>query len=136
MSSSDKKPCKKHPKYKAVHKPRAKCRDCLFFWQRKTRGWDDSDTWSLDMTIAAFVLPRLERFKEIHNGVPGRLTYSPDGSNIDIKISSKNWDNILDKMIAAFKLISEDIWAQDEDRRKITEEGLDLFREYYGNLWW
>ena len=42
-----------------------------FFWQRITRGFNDSETWNLDYTIAKLVLPRLKRFKELTNGIPG-----------------------------------------------------------------
>ena len=35
------------------------------WWQRRTRGWDDSDTYSLDITIAKFALPRFKRLREI-----------------------------------------------------------------------
>ena len=39
-------------------------RNLKYFWQRRTRGWDDSDLYSLDYTIAKFVLPRLKVFAE------------------------------------------------------------------------
>lgn len=32
--------------------------------QRLTRGFDDTEMWSLDCTIAAFIAPRLKVFKE------------------------------------------------------------------------
>ena len=40
-------------------------RSLRFWWQRGTRGWDDSETWGLDGTLARFILPRLQRFKEV-----------------------------------------------------------------------
>ena len=46
-------------------------------------------------------------------------------------------NEILDKMIASFAIIIKDDcpWYSDE-KRKIIDEGLDLFREYYFDLWW
>jgi len=41
--------------------------------QRLTRGWDDSDTWSLDVSVAKFLLPRLKRYRELRQGVPADL---------------------------------------------------------------
>lgn len=38
-----------------------------FAKQRATRGFDDSEIWSLDHTICKFMIPRLERFIEIDN---------------------------------------------------------------------
>ena len=42
----------------------------------------------------------------------------------------------LDKMIAAFERIASDRYSSvDEEKGKIIEEGLDLFREQYFGLW-
>lgn len=95
-----------------------------FFWQRLTRGWDDSETWSLDHSLAKLILPRLKRFKQITIGIPG-----------DMK--EREWNDILDKMIASFEFAaSEERWKatpEDYDKHK---EGLQLFAEYYWALWW
>jgi len=48
--------------------PRLLRRSCLFFWQRLTRGWDDSDTWNLDSTLGAFLLPRFRRYRALPHG--------------------------------------------------------------------
>lgn len=62
--------------------------------QRCCRGSDDSETWSLKLTIAKFVLPRLIRYKELasENIIWGCL----DGDNAEL-----TQDGILDKMINA-----------------------------------
>lgn len=39
-------------------------RQIKFFWQRLTRGFDDSVTWSLDITVAEFMLPRFKLYRE------------------------------------------------------------------------
>jgi len=96
-------------------------RSLRFWFQRRTRGWDDSETWGLDTTIARFVAPRLKRFREIANGYPGELT-------------EKKWDEMLAKMQLAFELIAAD-QIEDEDRPEI-EEGLRLFAEWFRGLWW
>lgn len=100
--------------------------------QRLERGFDNSETWSLDSTIARFIEPRLRVFKEIHGGYPGNLT-------------EEKWDEILDKMIKAFEYINNEDLGIDEskhgldrykDREQTIKEGLDLFREYFFALWW
>lgn len=102
-------------------------RKIRFFIQRNTRGWDDSETWNLDYTIAKFILPRLKRFKLLANGYPAEF------DNID------EWYEIIDKMIEAFECILSDDYYDlrytEEFEAKINE-GLDLFRKYYRNLWW
>ena len=71
------------------------------------------DTWNLNYYIAKFILPRLKLFKKVTMGFP-----------CDLK-SINEWYDILDKIIAAFKILSTDeINTQDE--QKIVNEGLDL----------
>lgn len=86
-------------------------------------GVADAETWGLDYTIALFVYPRIKRFREIHMSYPGRLT-------------EELWDSILGKIERAFELIIIDQieFLTDEEREEINE-GLDLFREYYFDLW-
>ena len=91
-----------------------------FKQQRLERGFDDSETWALDCTIAKFIEPRLRRFKEIKAGYPAIM-------------SEEKWDDILDKMIYAFECINKDTVFDNEDS---VDEGLDLFRKYFFNLWW
>ena len=92
--------------------------------QRLERGFDNSETWSLDSTISQFIEPRLKVFKELKYGHPSDLT-------ID------KWDKILDKMIQSFELINNDELKKDlKNREDIIDEGLDLFREYFFHLWW
>jgi hypothetical protein len=107
-------------------------RDWKFFWQRRTRGWSDDETWCLDTTIAKFVLPRLKRFREIDCGYPGGL-------------KEKEWETILDKMIFSFEqIVSEDsdkrldgeTDGQYQDRRSRIREGLKLFGKWFQALWW
>lgn len=101
-------------------------RSYKFWCQRRKRGWDDSDTWSLYTSIAEFILPRLIRFKEVNNGFPDNLT-------------SEKWDEILDKMIFAMDYIAreDDTFGKElEDNWEKVQEGLDLFNEYFFDLWW
>ena len=98
-------------------------RDKEFAKQRKTRGWDDSETWSLDNTIAKFVLPRLKRFKEVNGGTPFNLT-------------AKEWNKILDQMIKAFEIYARGAWDMKDKEVKIAEKGMMLFSKHFGELWW
>lgn len=93
--------------------------------QRFRRGWDDSETWSLDYTTACFMLPRLRRFREIRKSYPNGLT-------------SEEWDAILDEMIFAMNYIvrCENEWVSyDQDEAERVQKGLELFGEHFRNLW-
>lgn len=95
-----------------------------FFLQRRARGWDDSETWNLDTTIAEFVLPRLKRFKEVTNGYPGTDEFP----------TPESWDVALDKMIRAFEIVlAGDIGLEEYPEFR---EGMDLFAKHYLQLWW
>lgn len=98
-----------------------------WFFQRRTRGWDDRDLWSLDITIAKFIVPRLKFYHTNYCGWPAGL-------------SKKEWKEITGKMLYAFELIADEEHlpgSEDfEKYNKIMQDGLDLFRQYYFNLWW
>ena len=78
-----------------------------FAWQRKTRGFDDSETWNLDNTIANFVLPRLKRYKELNNGCPilDGFDESLDENNDKMH---EEWNRIIDRIIFSLERISKD----------------------------
>lgn len=98
-------------------------RSIKHWWQRRTRGWDDSDTWSLDFTIAKFVLPRLKKFREIDFGYPGNM-------------SEEEWREILDKMIYAMEFNAKDEIIMDKEENEKIQEGNKLFGKYFNSLWW
>lgn len=91
--------------------------------QRLERGFDDSELWSLDMTIAKFIYPRLKAFAEHCGSTPSTL-------------KDEEWNIILDDMLKAFEIIinPEKFPWSDEDN-KIIVKGLDLFRSYFFALW-
>lgn len=93
--------------------------------QREERGCDDTETWSLFTTISDFIYPRLIAFKEYKCDYP-------------INLTPENWDEILDKMIFAFKFYSDEYKrkkpASNETIQKV-QEGMDLFVKYFRDLW-
>lgn len=93
--------------------------------QRKTRGWDDSETWSLDFKIAQWIYPRIKRFKELNNGHPSRLT-------------EEEWDCIIQQMIDGFEIMADEqryFWYSDEDGKKI-KKAMELWYKWHEQLWW
>ena len=95
-----------------------------YWWQRRVRGWDDSDTWSLSSTIATFTLPRLKRLVELNNGYPGDMT-------------KKQWDLMLLDMIYALEVCEReaDGIVADADWDRVNK-GLRDFGERFRDLWW
>jgi len=63
--------------------------------QRIKNGFDDSETWSLDLVIAQFIVPRLEKFIELSSHIVKK-----DCDEYTIQL----WKNI-DIVLEAFKLL-------------------------------
>lgn len=80
------------------------------------------DVISLYNTIALLMVPLLEVFKEM------TISYPLGQTRIE-------WDEILGKMIKAFKLKIDGRENEDEASRETFDEGMQLFRAYYTDLW-
>lgn len=108
-----------------------------FIKQYKKRGFDDTETWSLNTTILRFVLPRLKRFRKIVAGMPPNLELDKETLKTinfeDGYLSIEEWKERLDKMINAIELYLNDEMF-DKDGK--VEEGIDLFFKYFFHLWW
>ena len=93
---------------------------------------DPTDLWSLDMTIAEFVLPRLQKFAvHPHKGIPGTLANDFD----DESIAADIWSYRLWMMIAAMQLYKDGVWNMGSVDSAKAEIGLDYFAKHFGDLW-
>jgi hypothetical protein len=122
-------------------------RPIKFFYQRLTRGYDDSCMWSLDHHLAKLILPRLKLFRQQPHGCPAGssagssdICFHPTDAEGDPDLAA--WDEKLDKMVYAFEYIaSGKSWEYEmtleqeaaEDRK--VAEGLELFGKYFRGLW-
>ena len=66
---------------------------CKLWFQRRIRGWDDSDTYDLDHTFFEWLRPRLKRFIEINTCYP------------ENRSSFENWQNELKERLDQIDLI-------------------------------
>lgn len=102
-------------------------RSVKYFYQRRTRGWDDRELWNFDWTLAKYALPRLKRFKQETFAYPSGLTV-------------EEWDHILDEMIWSFEYILTGQWDEDMVKWELDEArcsaGCELFGKYFRALWW
>ena len=98
--------------------------------QRFERGFDDTETWHMDRTMALFIIPRLKRFIEVNNGIP-------------IGETEESYDEKLRFIIQAF----ENYYATDqyynsvdiEERKKLTDDvrlAVDYLSKLWFELWW
>lgn len=96
--------------------------------QRLERGFDDSELWSLDCTIAEFIAPRLKAYKEQAK----RIGDHP------CSITSEKWQEILDQMIEGFELYPDHFnWPSEDSNEnwKKVYKALELFKNWFMNLW-
>ncbi len=75
----------------------------------------------LKNTIAEFMVPRLKAFKDTTKSKPMQFKTMDD------------WRSVIDQMTFSFENYDNDD-LDDEGWDKV-EKGLDLFREYYFDLW-
>lgn len=84
--------------------------------QREERGFDETEMWNLDKTVAAFILPRIKYYAEHYISTP------EDEADMEL-------------IIFAFTMLaSEEFHYAAEDYKKI-QKGLRLFMEYLPSLW-
>jgi len=130
-----KKPVKSRNKIKALPEYIVPCREPVGdrgVYPFETVPIHDHETYSLDSTIARFILPRLKRYRvEISCG----LTW---GCFSEFEDGKKRTTDAVDGMIAAFQIIaSDDYWHDkyDSEKGKTLDAGMDLFHKYFYNLW-
>lgn len=93
--------------------------------QRLDHGFDESELWSLDGTIAKFIYPRLVEFKLMEN----RFGQFPDHLQ-----NMEEWNTILDEMIEGFRLLADD-GRKSERELEIENTALKRFVENFSHLW-
>ena len=75
------------------------------------------EVWNTDNTLAQLIAPRLLAFKALD-----KHGYPPDFDDIQ-------------KMADAFELMKYAGATHTEEEKQTIEQGLDLFRKYFRNLW-
>lgn len=137
----------------------------LHLWQRCTRGYDDSVTWSLNTHLASVIAPRIKLYRKLNSeseygGMPVRRSDKTEGEPDCYTMDE--WNAILDEMVWAFEFSQKDWYADNyfdsdpeytktgvinkekfnfhEEKWKADFEryqrGLKLFAEHFDDLWW
>lgn len=91
-----------------------------FFYQRHTRGWDDSETWDMDYTFYRWIYSRLNRYKELTNGYPDEYEEYED------------WIKELEKRIEQIRRIIEIDEFDFPYHEYLTQETIDDIAKRFG----
>jgi hypothetical protein len=95
-------------------------REVEFAKQRVERGFDDSETWSLDFTIASFILPRLKRYQELVK---------------DVFVRDYEVEEDINSFMKALELVIRDGVITSEEK-EVVKKGLEKFPKIFMGLWW
>lgn len=111
---------------------------------------DRQDTWNMDYTLSFIILPMLKQLKKAKHGSPFvddedvpeeiRSTSAPEVKEWETdKFFHNRWEFVLDEMIFAFEMKSQDDDIEySEDNKEVFERmsnGFKLFGKYYESLW-
>ena len=102
----------------------------LYRQQRFLIGFDDTETWHMDRTMALFIIPRLKRFMEVNNGIANGETEESYYEKLRFIIQAFENYYVTDKY---FK--SVDI----EERKNLTDDvrlAVDYLSKLWFELWW
>jgi len=92
--------------------------------QRKKRGFDDTEVWNLHYTMYQFMIPRLERFRDITMSFPSTETVESYNEKLNF---------IIDSFKARYELYEKcDISVKEE---KEIRENADKAAFLLGMLW-
>ncbi len=96
--------------------------------QRESQGFDDTETWHLDRTLALFLIPRLERFIQVNNGFPTNET-------------EQSYDEKLNFILNSFKEYyyneNEEVSLEiEKERLNNAKKAAVLLGELWFDLWW
>jgi hypothetical protein len=98
--------------------------------QRFERGFDDTETWHMDRTMALFMIPRLKRFIEVNNGIPNGETIESYDEKLNFIISAFENYYVSDKYFNSVDI---------EERKKLTDDvrqALEHLSKLWFELWW
>lgn len=113
-------------------------RPILFLYQKLRYGVTYEDCWSLDIYFAKRAVVALKMFIAINRGGMPVIWKEQNNStdhNALMEEYGPVWEAILWKMLDGFERQVEDECTFEKEEIKYRDECMDLFREYYFNLW-
>lgn len=134
-------------------RPRTWYRPFVFAYQRVTRGWADCDVWSIDSWLCGVIPPAVDKLRTNDFGYPSGLepeqwtqilTEIADGFR-----AGKLIGEVPEEFITLSETEIDDLFgrgpkpiydwdgigAYQAEQRKKFEHGMDLFKQYFFNLW-
>ena len=102
----------------------------MYKQQRFEQGFDDTETWHMDRTIALFIIPRLKKFIELNNGIPTGETIESYNEKLNFIISA------FENYYATNKYYES---VDDVERKQLTDDvkqAVEYLSKLWFELWW
>ena len=96
--------------------------------QREENGFDDTETWHLDKTVALFLMPRLERFIQVNNGFPCGETEESYNEKLNFILNSFKEYYYNENDEVSLEL--------EKERLSNAKKAAALLGEIWFDLWW
>lgn len=109
-------------------------RNIKYWFQRRTRGWSDDETWNLDYEFIKWINSRFKRYKKLASKNIC-LTYH----NFTYKGKEYTQLELIDKVIEISNIVvNEDEWFSKnfEELDPIKNEIFDIFKLIFWTMWW
>jgi hypothetical protein len=93
-------------------------------------GFDDTETWHMDRTMALFIIPRLKRFMEVNNGIANGETEESYYEKLRFIIQAFENYYTTDKYFNSVDI---------EERKKLTDDvkqAVEYLSKLWFELWW
>jgi hypothetical protein len=96
--------------------------------QREENGFDDTETWHLDKTLALFLIPRLERFIQVNNGFPNGETEESFNEKLNFILKSFQQYYYGENEEVSLEL--------EKERVSNLKKAAAILGEIWFDLWW
>jgi len=96
--------------------------------QREEQGFDDTETWHLDKTLALFLIPRLKRFIQVNNGFPNGETHESYIEKLRFIIKSFEEYYLQENVDTSLEI--------EKERLINAQQAVELLSKLWFCLWW
>lgn len=111
-------------------------RDVKFWFQRRTRGWSDDETWNLSYEFILWLNSRFKKYREQAIKIVDLEYYK-----FEYKDKIYTQLQVIDKIIELTDYIInndyyEMMWSDIEHLEETKDEIFDLFKISFNVMWW
>ena len=108
-------------------------RDIKYWFQRRTRGWSDDETWNLDYEFIKWINSRFKKYKELASKIVD-LEYRQFTYKRKKYTQLELIDKVIDLTNEILDVLDSDITTVDIESKK--NEIFDIFKLIFWTMWW